>query len=133
MLRFRLILFVLLASSTACNQPASKTAPQPSSNTNAPQNGQWILESYDSAKGYTFSKDGVTYQTRCYTISETFGNTSIPSPKFVSDQSQCSGLLLYLHKSTPIFEADDDPRYLNFTTTEGLYRVDIELQIEGAK
>jgi hypothetical protein len=71
--------------------------------------GQWVLESYDSAKGYTFSKDGVVYQTTCFEIKGTRVRDEM--------QSLCArDLLPYIHKVVPITQNGDS---LYFTITYG--------------
>jgi hypothetical protein len=77
------------------------------------QNGQWVLQSYDSAKGYTFNKDGVSYQTKCFRIEGKVKKTDDPAGlrglgyvldgpnRFhmdIKEQSQCSELLEFIHK-----------------------------------
>lgn len=111
-MRGRSILLVLIAS-VGCRSapkpvdltPVNAVASQPSS--------QWILESYDSVKGYTFSKDGVSYQTKCFRIEGKVDSTDDPaalrglgyvldgSSRFhmdIKNQSQCNELLNYIHK-----------------------------------
>jgi hypothetical protein len=53
------ILILLVAAAVAgCGRSAPKDTALPS---NKPkQNGQWVLESYDANKGFTFSKDGIS-------------------------------------------------------------------------
>jgi len=99
---FQKILIPLVAvAMMSCNRSAPKDIALPS---NKPkQSGQWILESYDADKGFTFSKDGVLYATRCDHISSKVSNIRID----IQDQSQCARVLSYLHKTIPIDESSE--------------------------
>jgi len=109
--------FAVLLLVGGCNtNPAPKpqtqvvSTPAPKAD---PTEGQWILESYDAAKGYTFSKDGVSYQTKCFRIEGKVNSTDDPAilrgfgytldgpSRFhmdVKNQSQCNELLNYIRK-----------------------------------
>lgn len=69
---------------------------------------QWILESYDKDKGYTFVHDGVAYHTRCFATGRPVlagdkpdldTGALPPNPAF--HESECDEILLYLHKPVP--------------------------------
>jgi len=77
------------------------------------KDSQWVLESYDSSKGYTFTKGRVTYQTKCFRIAGKVDKTDDKAglrglgyimdglSKFhmdIKEQSQCSELLDSIHK-----------------------------------
>jgi hypothetical protein len=76
--------------------------------TGSPPKDEWILESYEEDKGYTFVHDGVTYHTRCFAT----GRPVLPSgkpdldpgalpPNPASQQSECGDILPYLHRPVP--------------------------------
>lgn len=86
-------LFLLFASS--CNQTKD----------------EWVLQSYNKGTGYVFVKDGVRYEARCFaTGNPVLGTDNHPDPDpnamppFPAyDQSECSEILQYMHKSIPHF------------------------------
>jgi hypothetical protein len=100
-----LFLSVSLAS---CNHSVPNSTASPSSNPRQQQNGQWVLESYDSTKGFTFSKNGVLYVTKCDHISWKISNYRAD----IQYQSQCTMILSYLHKTIPM---DDSSESINGT------------------
>jgi hypothetical protein len=110
-LRLKVLFFgaLFVASIQAgCNQSApeaQKSTPNPQ---NREQSSQWVLESYDSTKGFTFSKDGLSYLAKCDHIF--WKSTGFRQD--VHDQSECVKLLPYLHKPVPI---DDVSAKINGT------------------
>lgn len=68
---------------------------------------KWFLRSYDNDKGYTFMRNGVEYQTKCFA----FGWTDTTTPNFAWDhniannpveathEDSCVDILPYLSKS----------------------------------
>jgi hypothetical protein len=70
---------------------------------------QWILESYNSDNGYVFRRDGIRYQTRCFSDTkpgetvldaasrwkQTSGSNAVP-------ETACFEVVRYLHKSVPL-------------------------------
>jgi hypothetical protein len=104
MRRFWLSPLVLLVFLAACSQPSPKADPPAVSNTAPTQSGQWILQNYDSDKGYTFRRDGVSYQTRCDHVFHK--GTGIRQD--ASDQTLCVRVLPYLHKTIPIDNASEN-------------------------
>lgn len=108
---------MLLMLLTSCSQPPPKAPPQATNNPNPQPSGQWVLESYDATKGYTFRRDGVSYLTNCFSIKRKVSKTDNPTMlrEFgyvldgpsnvhmdVKDQSQCNELLEYIHKPVPL-------------------------------
>jgi hypothetical protein len=95
-----------------CNHSSLSDVPSPHGTTKPQQSGQWVLESYDSTKGYTFSKDGVSYLTKCDRIAW-MHQAGVSDPNGlqmdVRNQSQCVELLPYLHK--PVLLGDSSENY----------------------
>jgi hypothetical protein len=60
--------------------------------------GQWILESYDSEKGYVFRKDGVRYQAHCNAVVWTKASGDWNINEEVSE-GDCATVLPFLHKT----------------------------------
>lgn len=79
-------LIAVLLSMIGCASPVQKQ-------TNI--QGQWVLATYDAAKGYTFLKDGVEYQGRCQVVRRA-GKTNA-----ATWEEACIGVLPYLHKVVP--------------------------------
>jgi S1-C subfamily serine protease len=75
--------------------------------------GQWVLQSYDADKGYTFVRDGVQYQAECWATGRPylgFPSENIPDtdpdalpPEPARQQTECADILPYLHKPVPNF------------------------------
>jgi hypothetical protein len=105
---------------TGCERPAPKDISLPD---NKSQNSQWVLESYDASKGFVFSKDGVSYATKCDHIF----HKSTGIRQDINDQSQCVRVLSYLHKTIPI---DDTSENINgvvaFTDGDSVFVFDIK-------
>jgi hypothetical protein len=58
--------------------------------------GQWVLESYDATKGYTFHKDGVEYQGHCQVVRHDGKSNR------ATWEEACIDVLPYLHKTVPV-------------------------------
>jgi hypothetical protein len=108
--QLRIVWLVFLALSVSllgCSRPTLKASSEPSQQ----KNSQWILESYDSVKGFTFSKDGVSYLTKCSRIVWVH-QPGISNPNGfqmdVYDQNQCVELLPYLHKVVPLGDSSEN-------------------------
>jgi hypothetical protein len=63
--------------------------------------GQWILESYNSEKGYVFRKDGVRYEAHCGAViwTKTDGDWDINEKV---SESGCAVILPFLHMIVPL-------------------------------
>ena len=61
---------------------------------------QWVLENYDSGKGYTFIRGGVQYQTHC--LSAGIEKNGVVPPMHSTKESDCSIVLSYLHQPIPL-------------------------------
>jgi hypothetical protein len=89
-----LLAILLLAG---CGYPAGKQDGFTSSlQTSAPTHGQWILESYDATKGYTFVKDGIQYQAHCQLVRLDGGKA-----RAADREGACVDVLPYLHQVVP--------------------------------
>ena len=90
-----------------------------------------ILESYDSARGYTFSKDGVSYLTKCRTI---YVDLTYKTPPItVQNQSECRALLAYLHKPIDGSQAQIDLNLSQGVIAVGTREGDMNLEVVSAK
>jgi hypothetical protein len=72
---------------------------------------QWVLQSYDKAKGYTFLRNGVQYQATCVATGQPvlglnpdakpdLSPDALP-PDIAQGQDSCADILVYLHKPIP--------------------------------
>jgi hypothetical protein len=99
-------------------------------------NNQWILQSYDQNKGYTFVQNGVSYQTDCAATGKPVLQSGAPNtdpdalpPNLALDgESDCADILPYLHKSVPLRQVDGT---LLVFTEEQNYK--LEFKIREAK
>ncbi len=70
---------------------------------------QWVLQSYDKDKGYTFVRNGVQYETTCVATGRpVLGPNNVPDtspdalpPDVARHESECEDILYYLHKPIP--------------------------------
>lgn len=98
--------WVVLAQ-VGCSHQATPQRNSPSAPDNA---GQWVLESYDKNKGYTFLKDGVRYQAHCsgYYLSADGDDEVYDSRPTVNiEESTCSAVLPYLRAPLPLEQGLD--------------------------
>ncbi len=102
----------------------------------SPSKGQWILESYDKSKGYTFVHDGAVYHTTCVAT----GRPMLPGdkpdldpgalpPNLASHQSECEDILPYLHKPVPSLTRP----YPSILLFVGQHNQRLEFEIENAE
>jgi hypothetical protein len=100
-------------------------------------NDEWILQSYDKTKGYTFTRNGVSYQTTCFatgrpmlsdTVPDTSPDSLPPNPAF-DGEVDCSDILPFLHKPIPDFRQVDGS-LLVFTEKQNFK---LEFEIKEAK
>ena len=99
---------------------------------------QWVLQSYDRDKGYTFTKDGVQYQATCFGTGRPMlglppnqtpdmDPDSMP-PEIAHDQTDCGDVLIYLHKPVPNLRQVGGS-LLVFTETENKnYKLEFEIK-----
>jgi hypothetical protein len=79
-----------------------------------PRRNQWVLQAYDEDKGYTFAKDGVSYQAHCYAMGRPVIGNNVPDPNpdalppnpAFGGERDCTAVLPYLHRPIPIRQVD---------------------------
>ena len=73
---------------------------------------QWVLQSYDKDKGYTFVRNGVQYQASCWATGKPMLGYNVPDakpdlspdalpPEPARGEDSCGDILVYLHKPIP--------------------------------
>lgn len=68
---------------------------------NRSNKGKWILESYDSNKGYVFVKDGVRYEAHCSGFTYADKDNQYRLGNLATHEWECSQVLAYIHKPVP--------------------------------
>jgi len=81
---------IIILLFSGCSHPEQK---REGLTENRDMQGQWILQSYDATKGYTFLKDGVQYQAHCQ-VFRAGGKAHA-----VVREGACIDVLPYLHKA----------------------------------
>ena len=113
--------FVAVMALTGCgHQPVA----QRSSPAAEDAKGHWVLESYDTKRGYTFDKDGVRYEAHCtgyYLSADSGEEVYYSSPTVNIEEGTCSAVLPYLHKPVRL-EQGLDTLY---------YRSDVSSRVRG--
>jgi hypothetical protein len=101
------------------DKPSQTSADTARSSADAPaktkEAGQWFLESYNEKAGYVFGKDGIHYTAHCR-ISYLH---EAANAQRAASESECSAVLLYLHKLLPLEQGPRGPdlQILRFTET----------------
>jgi hypothetical protein len=94
---------------------------------------QWVLQSYDEKKGYTFVKDGVSYQAHCFAtghpmlsnnVPDTGSDAMPPDPAF-GNETACTDILIYMRKPTPVKQIDGSILVL---TEDQNYKLEFEIR-----
>jgi hypothetical protein len=69
----------------------------------------WVLQTYDEKTGYTFTKNRVTYEANCEATGVPMlydkpdaSPDSLPPFSAEGNQSACTSILPYIHKTIPI-------------------------------
>lgn len=105
---------------------------------------QWVLQSYDKDKGYTFVQNGVSYRARCFAIGYVWLSDGVPDAnpdsmpsRLAQDQRECMDILPYLNRPIPKFR---EVNSMLVFTEQGKYALDskpqdykLEFEIEEAK
>jgi hypothetical protein len=95
---------------------------------------RWVLKAYDKDNGYTFVRNGVSYQTRCFAtgypmlpnnVPDLDPESMPPNPAF-SGENACSDILPYLGKSVPGLRQVEGSILL--FTEEKNYRLEFEIK-----
>jgi hypothetical protein len=98
---------------------------------------QWMLQSYDSAKGYTFVKDGIAYHAHCFAVGRPMLPNNVPDTNPdamppdapIGGESGCADILPYLGKSVPLRQ---DGEILLFTEPQS-QNFKLEFEVKDAK
>jgi hypothetical protein len=96
--------------------------------------GGWVLKAYDRNHGYTFVRNGVTYQTTCVaTGSPILPNgkpdknpQSMPPNLAYGNESACSDVLRYLGKPVP--DGIETDEYILVFTYDTNYKLEFEIR-----
>lgn len=94
---------------------------------------RWVLKAYDKDSGYTFVRNGVSYQATCFAT----GHPVLPNgtqdtdpesmpPNIAPTENQCSDILPYLGKSVPDLRQVEGSILL--FTEEHNYKLEFEIK-----
>lgn len=92
----------------------------------APSRNKWVLMEYSIKDGYTFSRNGRTYLAECYNSVAPNGNVQAARQNWERltngqgpPEDECTAILVYLHKPTPV-QLEDDQDTLTFQDDRGV-------------